>query len=59
MADPAKAPTLSPANDDRRRAIQKAVDEVGRDGSIPLEQIEAWVDSWGRADEFPMPLPRK
>ena len=27
--------------------------------SVPLEDVEAWVRSWGKARELPMPKPRK
>ena len=26
---------------------------------VPLEDVEAWVNSWGAARELPMPKPRK
>jgi predicted transcriptional regulator len=27
--------------------------------SVPLEEVEAWVESWGTANELPPPQPRK
>ena len=40
------------AEDERRWA------QFERDGkSIPGEAIKAWIDSWGRKDELPIPKP--
>lgn len=27
--------------------------------AIPIEEVEAWVNSWGTSKELPMPKPRK
>jgi predicted transcriptional regulator len=41
--------------EDRRR-----LDEFERTRlAIPLEEVKAWVASWGSANELPRPLPRK
>jgi predicted transcriptional regulator len=41
--------------EDRRR-----LDEFNRTGlAVPFEEAKAWVASWGSADEFPRPQPRK
>jgi predicted transcriptional regulator len=41
--------------EDRRR-----LDEFERTRlAIPLDEVKAWVASWGSADELPRPLPRK
>jgi predicted transcriptional regulator len=41
--------------EDRRR-----YDEFKRTGlAIPLDEVKAWVASWGSADELPRPKPRK
>jgi predicted transcriptional regulator len=43
------------ASEDRRR-----LDEFKRTGeAIPLDEVEAWVTSWGTAGELPRPRPRK
>lgn len=42
-----------------RRAVQQALEEVERVGSIPFEDIEAWLDSIGSLNELPVPEPRK
>jgi hypothetical protein len=35
-------------------------EEYERTGmAIPLEDVEAWVNSWGTSRELPMPKPRK
>jgi predicted transcriptional regulator len=41
--------------EDRRR-----VDEFNRTRlAVPLDDVKAWVASWGSADELPRPQPRK
>jgi predicted transcriptional regulator len=41
--------------EDRRR-----LDEFERTRlAIPLDEVKAWVASWGSADELPRPQPRK
>lgn len=41
--------------EDRRR-----VDEFNRNRlAVPLNDVKAWVASWGFADELPRPQPRK
>ena len=41
--------------EDRRR-----LDEFRRSGqAVPLDEVKAWVASWGTADELPRPQPRK
>jgi predicted transcriptional regulator len=42
-------------DEDRRR-----LDEFERTRlAIPLDEVKAWVASWGSADELPRPQPRK
>jgi hypothetical protein len=42
-------------SEDRRR-----FDEFKRTGlAIPLDEVKAWVASWGTAEELPRPQPRK
>jgi predicted transcriptional regulator len=41
------------------RLLNEAESEAERIGTIPIEEIRAWVDSWGTANELPMPKPRK
>ena len=38
--------------------VQEALDSVSRDGSIPAEEIEAWIESWDTDNELPPPKPR-
>lgn len=41
--------------EDRRR-----YDEFKRTGlAVPLDDVKAWVASWGTSDDLPPPLPRK
>jgi predicted transcriptional regulator len=41
--------------EDRRR-----YEEFKRTGlAVPLDEVKAWVASWGSADELPRPKPRK
>jgi hypothetical protein len=39
--------------------IEEARASVARDGTIPFEEIEAWVNSWGTPNPLPKPTPRK
>ncbi|HXO72045.1 MAG TPA: hypothetical protein VN838_24040 [Bradyrhizobium sp.] len=42
-------------SEDRRR-----LDEFKRTGlAVPLDEVKAWVASWGSAEELPRPQPRK
>lgn len=43
----------------RSAAISEARREIDREGGIPIEDVKAWVDSWGTPNELPMPEPRK
>ena len=36
-------------------AIEKGLRDSEAGRVIPHEQVVAWVESWGRADELPMP----
>jgi predicted transcriptional regulator len=48
-------PSEPDISEDRRR-----YDEFKRTGlAIPLDEVKAWVASWGTADELPRPQPRK
>jgi hypothetical protein len=40
--------------EDRRR-----YEEFKRTGLVPLDEVKAWVASWGTADELPRPELRK
>jgi predicted transcriptional regulator len=41
--------------EDRRR-----IAEFERTGeAVPFEDVKAWMESWGTANELPRPLPRK
>lgn len=42
-----------------RKAIQRALESIEREGTIPFEEVEAWLDSLGTANELPPPEPRK
>jgi predicted transcriptional regulator len=35
--------------------IKEAIESLDHDGSIPHEEIEAWISSWGRCSELPVP----
>ena len=45
----------SPRKDELIAGFQSLIDE----GGIPLEEVEAWVNSWGTPGELPEPQPRK
>jgi predicted transcriptional regulator len=39
---------------------QRRLDDFGNTRkAVPLDQVKAWVASWGSADELPRPSPRK
>jgi predicted transcriptional regulator len=41
--------------EDRRR-----LDDFNRTGlAVPLDDVKAWVESWGSPNELPRPMPRK
>ena len=40
-------------------AIQEALASLERDGAVPFEEVEAWIDSWGTPNELSRPEPRK
>ncbi len=39
--------------------VRRVADETLRDGGIPLEDVERWVDSWDTENELPPPEPRR
>jgi hypothetical protein len=41
------------------RLLDEAEAEAERVGTIPFEEVEAWVRSWGTPNELPQPEPRK
>ena len=41
----------------KRRAIREGLDELDAGKQIPLEEIEAWVESWDTPEEKPRPNP--
>ena len=38
--------------------IQKAIDSIEKEGTIPHEEVVAWIESWGTDNEQPRPKPR-
>jgi hypothetical protein len=40
-------------------AIEVARSSLKERGGIPIEDIEAWVESWDTPGELPMPQPRQ
>ena len=39
---------------------RRSYEEFKRTGlAVPLDEVKAWVASWGTADELPRPKPRK
>lgn len=39
------------------RMLEEVEADVRAHGTIPLEKVEAWVRSWGSANELPRPEP--
>ena len=65
MANPNLQPTLLGDTEAERQAREAEEDrlldeaEAERVGTIPFEEVEAWVRSWGTPNELPQPEPRK
>jgi predicted transcriptional regulator len=53
------AVTSDSSRAEKLRAIREARESIEREGTIPFEEIEAWVDSWDTPNELPQPQPRK
>ena len=43
---------------DKREAVRRGLKQLDAGKGIPLEDIEAWVESWDTPDELPPPGPR-
>ena len=41
------------------KEVRRIADETLRDGGIPLEDVERWVESWDTENELPPPEPRR
>jgi len=39
--------------------VRRIADETLRDGGIPLEDVQRWVESWDTENELPPPEPRR
>lgn len=39
--------------------VEQGLAELNAGLSVPLEDVDAWIDSWGTANELPMPQPRR
>lgn len=50
-------PKAQQAEEDR--LLDEAEAEAERVGTIPFEEVEAWIRSWGTPNELPPPEPRK
>jgi predicted transcriptional regulator len=40
------------------RAIAKARAEIAAGQGVPHEEVVKWLQSWGKPDELPCPVPR-
>ena len=67
MTDPATAAdAAAPETEEARRArlaweaerIEEARASIRAEGTIPHEEVRAWVESWGTENELPQPQPR-
>ena len=45
-------------SEEKRAAIQEGLRELDEGMGVPLDEVEAWVESWDTPDELPMPQPR-
>lgn len=65
--DDTPTPNLPPETEEERCArlaweaerIAEARASATRLGTVPFEEVEAWVESWGTDHELPKPKPRK
>lgn len=49
-------------DDDRKRrqaGVRAAMYLVKKGQTVPAEQVETWIESWGTPHELPMPEPRR
>lgn len=44
--------------DEERRAIEQARADVAAGRVVPHEEVVRWLQSWGTANELPMPVPK-
>lgn len=42
---------------EKRAAIQEGLREIDEGLGVPLDEVEAWIESWDTPDELPMPQP--
>ena len=43
---------------EKRAAVQEGLRDLDEGLGVPLDEVEAWVESWDTPDELPMPQPR-
>jgi predicted transcriptional regulator len=58
-AAPARALSDSALDDRNKALIDEGIKEVDAGWLIPHAEVVAWVRSWGRPGELPMPKPSK
>ncbi len=46
-------------NEAHWKDVRRVADETLREGGIPLEDVERWVESWDTDHELPPPEPRR
>ncbi|AVQ01258.1 antitoxin [Caulobacter segnis] len=46
-------------NEAHWKDVRRIADETLRDGGIPLEDVQRWVESWDTENELPPPEPRR
>lgn len=47
------------AHDPQVAGVAEAIAELEAGLSVPLKDVEAWIDSWDTPNELPMPRPRR
>jgi predicted transcriptional regulator len=45
--------------DERKAGIRSALAEIKDGQTVPAEDVEAWIESWDKPEELPMPEPRR
>lgn len=47
---------MKPGADPEVGGVEKGLAQLNAGLSVPLEAVEAWIDSWDTPNELPMPL---
>lgn len=57
-ARPSAAVLADALSEEKRAAIREGLRDLEEGVGVPLDEVEAWVESWDTPGELPMPQPR-